>query len=160
MNCAALLQSLPLVYSSLELQKEDSFCKDLWDKIQTRQDGAHNFQAHRGLLCYYPKGARRRKWIVPVSLRPMLKYFHDSVLSGHLGTRETFQKTAANIWWPKMRVEIFNYVCRCYLCQRAKPAQDTHVGLHSASPSFQLMDKLLILWAHLPVRSGTIWRSW
>jgi len=31
---------------------------------------------------------------------------------------------------------------RCHLCQRAKPAQDTRVGLHSASPSSQPMEKL------------------
>jgi hypothetical protein len=30
------------------------------------------------------------------------------------------------------------------LCQQAKPAQDTHVGLHSASPSFQPMERLFI----------------
>ena len=137
MNCAALLESLPLVYSSLEdHQKEDSFCKDLRDKIEAGQGGVENFQVQRDRLCYYPKGARRHWWIVPVSLRPMLlKYFHDSVLSGHLGARKTFQKIATNFWWPKMRAEIFTYVRRCYLCQRAKPAQYTRVGLHLASPS-------------------------
>jgi hypothetical protein len=146
MNCAVLLEPLPLVYSSLEdRQKEDSFCKDLRDKIQAGQGGVDNFQVQRDRLCYYPKGARRRRWIVPVSLRPMLlKYFNDSVLLGHLGARKTFQKIATNFWWPKMRAEIFNYVRRCYLCQRAKPAQDTRVGLHSANPSSQPMEKLFI----------------
>jgi len=72
------------------------------------------------------------------------KHFHDSVLSGHLGARKTFQKIATNFWWPKIRAEIFNYVRRCYLCQRAKPAENTRVGLHSASPSSQPMEKLFI----------------
>jgi hypothetical protein len=32
-------------------------------------------------------------------LRPMLlKYFHDSVLFGHVGARKTFHKTAVNFW--------------------------------------------------------------
>jgi len=56
-NCAALLESLPLVYSSLEdHQKEDSFCKDLRDKIEAGQGGVENFQVQSDRLCYYPKG--------------------------------------------------------------------------------------------------------
>jgi len=96
---------MPLVYSSLEEhQKQDPFCVDLRDKIQVGQGGDDNFQMSKGLLCYYPKGARRRRWIVLVSLSTMLlKYFHDSVLSGHLGAPKTLQKIAGNFYWPKMR---------------------------------------------------------
>jgi hypothetical protein len=43
-----------------------------------------------------------------------------------------------------MLAEIFEYVRKCDLCQRAKPAQDARVGLHSAKPSFQPMDRLFI----------------
>jgi hypothetical protein len=68
---------------------------------------------------------------VPESLRLMaLKYFHDSVLSGHLGAFKTFRKIAHTFYWTKIRKEIYDYVRQCDLCQRAKPAQDTHVGLH------------------------------
>jgi hypothetical protein len=135
-NCVALLQSLPLVYSSLEEhQKQDPFCVDLRDKIQAGQGSDDNFQMSKGLLCYYPKGTRIRRWIVLVSLRPLLlKYFHYSVLSGHLGAPKTVQKIAGNIYWTKKRAEIFDYVHRCEFCQRAKPAQNTRVGLHSSSP--------------------------
>jgi len=35
-------------------------------------------------------------------------------------------------------------VHKCELCQRAKPAQDTRVGLHSAQPSSQTMGKMFI----------------
>ena len=83
----------------------------------------------------------------------LLKYFQDSVLLGHLGARKTFQKIATNFWWPKMRAEIFNYVRRFYLCQRAKPAQDTRVGLHSASLSSQPMEKLFIDFVGLLTRT-------
>ena len=146
MTCATLLESLPLVYSSLEEhQKEDPFCKDLWERIRTGQGGVDNFQIHKGLLCSRPKGTGRRRWVVPVSLRQMLlKYFHDMALSGHLGAWKTFQRIATNFWWPKMRAEIFAYVRRCDLCQRAKPAQDTRVGLHSATPTTRPMERLFV----------------
>jgi hypothetical protein len=86
-TCAALWESLPLVYSSLcEHQKENPLCKDFWEKIQAGKGGADNFQMYRGLLCYCPKRAKMRRWIAPVSLKSMLlQHFHDGVLSGHLG---------------------------------------------------------------------------
>jgi hypothetical protein len=141
--CVALMQSLPLVYSSLEEhQKQDPFCIDICDQLRTG-NGVDNFQCYKGHLCYYPKGARTGRWLVPVSLRVMLlKYFHDSVLSGHLGALKTLQKIARTFYWPKMRAEIFDYVRRCDLCQRAKPTQNARVGLHSAGPVSEPMERL------------------
>jgi hypothetical protein len=74
----------------------------------------------------------------------VLQYFHDGVLSGHLGAFKTFRKVARAFYWPKMRSDIFDYVRRCDLCQRAKPAQDTQVGMHSASPVNEPMQRLFI----------------
>ena len=72
MVCATLLESLPLVYSSLEEhQKEDALCKDLREKIQNGQGGVDNFPVHKGLLCYRPKRAGRRRWVVPTLLREL-----------------------------------------------------------------------------------------
>ena len=146
MNCAALWQSLPLVYSSLgKHQKGDSYCADLLSKIQASRGSVDSFQIWKDLLCFYPKRAKRRIWLVPVSLRPMLlNYFHTSVLSGNLGSRKTFQKIATNFWWPRMRLEIFDYVRRCDLCQREKPAKDARVGLHASNPCSQLMERLFV----------------
>ena len=145
-TCASLIQSLPLVYSSLEEhQKTDPFCKDLMERIQENPGDAGSFQLRRHLLCYCPKRDKRYRWVVPTSLRPMLlRYFHDAVLSGHLGARKTLSRIAKNFWWPQMRAKIFKYVRKCDLCQRAKPAQDARVGLHSSSPSSEPMERLFI----------------
>ena len=74
----------------------------------------------------------------------LLHYFHSTALSGHLGARKTLSKITAHFWWPQMRVEVFKFVCRCDLCQRAKPAQKTCVGLHSSTPCVQPMERLFI----------------
>ena len=124
--CATLLESLPRVYASLEEhKKEDPLCKDLWQKIRTGQGGVENFQIHIVLVRYCLKQVGSRRWMVSASLRAiLLKYFRDAVLSGHLVTRKTLQRIAPNFWWPKRRAEIFSYVRKCDLCQRAKSAQD------------------------------------
>jgi len=43
-----------------------------------------------------------------------------------------------------MHGQVFEYVPKCGLCQRAKQAQDTRVGLYSASPVPLPMDRLFI----------------
>jgi len=44
---AALLESLPLVYSSLEEhQEEGDFCKDVLKKIREKQAGVESFKVH------------------------------------------------------------------------------------------------------------------
>jgi hypothetical protein len=74
----------------------------------------------------------------------LLKYFHNSILSGHLGAIKTFQKIAVNFNWPKMWVDISEYVHCCDLCQTAKLAQFTRVGFHSASPISRATERLFI----------------
>ena len=100
--CATLFESLPLVYSSIEKhQTDDSFCKELKEKILAGLPAVDNFRLYKNLVCFFPKRAKRRRWVVPVILRPMLlSYFHDSPLVGHLGTHKTFHKVATNFWWP------------------------------------------------------------
>jgi hypothetical protein len=146
MACASLLEGLPLVYSSLEEhQGEDEFCKATKEGVLKNEKGYEKYQLHKGLLCYCPKGAQRRRWVVPSVLRAMLlKYFHDSVLSGHLGAFKTLRRVMANFWWPRMRTEVFQYVRKCDACQRAKPAQHTAVGLHSSSPVSSPLERIFV----------------
>jgi transposase InsO family protein len=145
-QCVAIMKSLPLVYSSLsEHQEKDAFCRGVRNQIRTGMAGSSNYQIHEGLVRYRLKGAKSRRWLVPESLRPMvIQYFHDGVLSGHLGAFKTFRKVARAFYWHKMRSDIFDYVRRCDLCQRAKPAQDTQVGMHSASLVNEPMQRLFI----------------
>jgi len=43
-----------------------------------------------------------------------------------------------------LRDDVFHYVRQCDLCQRAKPAQDTKVGLHTATPASYLLERVFI----------------
>jgi 5-methylcytosine-specific restriction endonuclease McrA len=87
-------------------------------------------------VCYQLKSAKTRRYAGPVLLRPMLlKYFYNSPMSGHLGSFKTWKKVGHQFDWPKLREDVFHYVHQCKLCQRAKPTQDTKVGLHMATPA-------------------------
>ena len=64
--CANLLNSLPLVFSSLEEhQKGDAFCENLRGKIQGKGAEAKVFHVHKGFICYFPRRAKRRRWVLP-----------------------------------------------------------------------------------------------
>ena len=52
MVCTAILESLPLVYSSLhEHQLNDEFCVNIRQKITSGLPGAENFKIRRDLVC-------------------------------------------------------------------------------------------------------------
>ena len=74
----AVLQGLPLVYTTLEeAQKKDTWCKSVVEDLEKGGVNKQKFTVHNKLLCYYPKGAKARRYAVPELLRPMLiKYFH------------------------------------------------------------------------------------
>ena len=47
----------------------------------------------------------------PEVLRPMLiKYFHDSTISGHLGAFKSWKKLGRQFLWPQLKNEVFQYV--------------------------------------------------
>jgi len=82
-----------------------------------------------------------------------MQYFHDGIFAGHLGARKTLGKISSNLWWANMREDVFKYIQQCELCQRAKPAQNTRVGLHSAEQSSYPMERLFIDFVGPLVRS-------
>jgi hypothetical protein len=109
MLCIGVLESLPVVYSSLEEhQLQDPYCQDVRQNIASNSRDVGNFRLHKNLVCFMPRGAKRHRWVVPPILRFMLlKYFHYVTFATHLGAFKTYRKIAANFWWPKMRAEIF-----------------------------------------------------
>jgi hypothetical protein len=141
----AMIQGLPLVYTSLEEhQKEDPMCKDLLEALKKGDPAATKFRLHNSPLCYQPKGAKTRQYVVPALLCPMLlKYFHDSPMSGHLGSFKTWRKVGHQFYCQNWGM-IFFSLCASVTCQWAKPAQDTKVGLHTATPASYPLERVFI----------------
>ena len=46
----------------------------------------------------------------------ILKHYHESQLSGHLGFDRTFDKIQKQYWWPNMKSTILNFVQSCRDC--------------------------------------------
>src|SRR5436853_3918107 len=75
---------------------------------------------------------RKGCWVVPDSreLKNMiLKAEHDSRVAGHFGQFKTLERVKANFFWPKMDLEVEEYVRSCDSCQRNKATQHKKYGL-------------------------------
>jgi len=115
-------------------------CKDLVEAI-TKGIRLHPKFGRIVSFCYKPKCAKTRRYVTPTLLHSMLKYFHDNPMSGYLGAFKTC-KVGHYCYWPKLGDDVFHYVRQCELCQRAKPAQNTSMGLHTATPTSCPMEPL------------------
>ena len=59
---------------------------------------------------------------------------HDVPTSGHLGKDKTIEQVKRRFYWPRMDVEITQYVTGCDECQRNKPSQQSKMGLMQPLP--------------------------
>ena len=76
------------------------------------------------------EGATHAKPCIPKSLVPkVLRMFHDSVLSGHMGVRRTVQRIECRMWWSTLRKDVMDYVRSCQVCQSIKAPSTLKVGI-------------------------------
>jgi len=72
-------------------------------------------------LIYVPKKLRTR----------VLELHHDSVSAGHFGVSKTFDLINRNFWWPKLRLDVKNFIKSCDICCKAKVPRHKPYGLLS-----------------------------
>jgi predicted aspartyl protease len=115
-----------------------------------------NYSLSGNTLMFKPGPRETRKVVVPSDLKaPLLKFFHDSPLAGHLGQFKTFNKIKKDYFWSRMRRDVFGYVRTCAKCQAAKPQNTGPVGLMSSTPATHCNQKLFIdYFGPLPSSSG------
>jgi hypothetical protein len=147
MFAGLVLQHLPEAFWSIkEHQKKDAFCRDLYQRVIRSDNSGRNFKLLNGTLVYCPSRAKARRYVLPESLRPMvLEYFHSSTLSAHLGMAKTLSRIQKVFYWPDMKSEVCDFVRRCQDCQRAKPAQNSRLGLHSSEIVTRPLERIFIV---------------
>lgn len=70
------------------------------------------------------------KYVVPKHLRAqILCENHDSPMSAHQGIDKTFERIRKDYFWPRMFLDITEYVNSCPTCQKTKVSQKRAVGL-------------------------------
>ncbi|KAK9406121.1 hypothetical protein NXF25_004895 [Crotalus adamanteus] len=70
------------------------------------------------------------KMYVPESLRTsVLRRCHDAKQAGHFGFLKTLHLLRRQFWWPRLKVDVEQYVRGCHVCASAKPRIGKPMGL-------------------------------
>jgi hypothetical protein len=75
---------------------------------------------------YEPTNARSKltpitQVIIPAKLRSSILFeLHDSAFSAHQGIAKTLSKLRARYWWPRMSLDVANYIASCEVCAKRK----------------------------------------
>lgn len=64
----------------------------------------------------------------------LLKEFHDTPFSGHMGIARTHNAMAKDYYWPGMHKSIVRYINSCTTCQQNKATHDVPAGLARPLP--------------------------
>jgi len=66
------------------------------------------------------QGIREKIFVPPNARRTIIKLYHEGMMEGHPGNKQTFYNVAKRHWWPKMQQDVAEYVKICNECQRNK----------------------------------------
>jgi hypothetical protein len=92
----------------------------------------HQLKQHQGV--WYKDGRQVVTGDIEAK-RHIIQSHHDSPVYGHPGISKTIQLTERLYWWPRMRVDITEYVKGCADCQRHKVnTRPTKAPLHPIYP--------------------------
>ena len=124
-------------YSQLkEMQQSDVFCKALYCALKYKSYPSDQ-QLGAKVLKYGPQMLLKEDLVrkrlsdgsslilAPVRLKfHLLARFHDHPLSGHLGSKKTFERVSQTWWWPDILMDVMDYCKECEVCCRANAALD------------------------------------
>ena len=114
-----------------QIIKQDPFILKLSDDISSGQSVPKGYSLDRGVLKY--KG----RLVIPNRLdmvQPLMFEYHDSPMGGHSGSLKTYQRLAADWFWPGMRKAVTQYVQACPVCQQQKHSTLSPAGLLQPLP--------------------------
>jgi hypothetical protein len=79
--------------------------------VDNGDTSVRNYRLHNGVLVYLPAKTNVKRYVVPLSLRPIvLGCFHYFTLSTHLGVNKTLKYIFKVFYWPNIRNDEIRYV--------------------------------------------------
>jgi transposase InsO family protein len=90
---------------------------------------------------------RTNKLYIPPNCRDLfIFWFHSSRYGGHCGVNRTLRRMGRWVWWPRMNLDVRNFVKQCLICIRhgRPPRPVTASGVLSRPLPFQLVSVDLV----------------
>ncbi|KAA0202274.1 hypothetical protein HAZT_HAZT006694 [Hyalella azteca] len=122
----------------VRFQSEDASLKSCFRKSEIISTGYPRFVSRNGVLLRLNNRGRRTKDVVQQIVLPtqfrhkVMRLAHDTVLSGHLGTRKTQDRIFNHFYWPGYFDDVRRFCQSCEVCQTkvsSKPARAPLINL-------------------------------
>jgi hypothetical protein len=85
-------------------------------------------------LLYFRDNTTDRVCVPRLVQTTLLKEYHDTPLSGHMGVARTHNAMSRHYYWPGMHKSILRYINSCTTCQQNKASHDAPAGLARPLP--------------------------
>ena len=104
----------------IEIQSKDTFCKKVMADLENKKTSKQTpYYIENGLLKRYVTDNKQKfeTTVMPRSCAPLLlRLAHDEL--GHNGSARTYMLMKRLYFWKSMKLEVYNYVKKCRVCQQ------------------------------------------
>lgn len=137
-----LINEVPLALKDLKVyQSEDHECKNIVQSIKDKTNQECFYLKNEILMFKGNKGKPRI--FLPSSLVDLVcKYFHNSLIGGHLGITKTQLKINEYFYRADLNQLVKTYVKNCHICNMSKSTQKKHEGTLVSAPINNAFDVL------------------
>ena len=122
-----------------EIQKQDSYCKDIATKLQRKQHMNKSYVMESGVIyqIWLEYDKTFKSILVPQVLRDaLLTLAHQH--SRHNGAPRTYSTLKREYYWPGMRKDVFKQCKACYECRLQNQGQPYDKFKHFNMPEFPM----------------------
>jgi hypothetical protein len=99
-----------------EAYPDDPETRDIIQALERDPSSQKSLVIEDGLLYFHQEG-HRRLWVPGRELKTViLREFHDTPFSGHLGAEKTYQELHRHYYWPGIWKDVKDYVASCKAC--------------------------------------------
>ena len=99
------------------------------DDEKLRKNASLKFQVYKDAL-FHIESDQTVRMVVPESLRyRVIREYHDSPWSGHVGRQATVDQLQRRFYWPNLQADVQKYINSCITCQKARSVRQKRAGL-------------------------------
>lgn len=127
------ITDFPLVFTDIKQhQEKDPMLSQIIGKLSNNIN-QFPYSLSSGVLVIKLRNQEKLRIVIPKVLVPLVfKFYHESIIGGHLGISKTINKILENFHWDNLRKDIQHLVKSCSICAQSKPAQAGNYGFLSS----------------------------
>lgn len=111
-------------------QQDDPFLIKIYNSLKAKETIYPMYVIFNELIYYRNEKGHSWRLAIPKSMRSRILFgFHDHAFSGHLGRNKSLSRLVKLFHWPKMLIDIKNYIASCIVCKQVKSRNTLQPGI-------------------------------